>query len=668
MTVLLDVPRQRRDRSLHAATPESQPVVLAGRTIAPGEPTFVIAEIGNNHNGSLAAAKQLIDAAGEAGADCAKFQMRDLTSLYRNGGDAQGLGEDLGAQYTLDLLSKFSLTPEEMAEAFEYTRRRGLIPLCTPWDQASLRRLERLGMPGYKIASADLTNTELLRAAAATGKPLIVSTGMSTEGEIEQAIQLLRGLGAQFVLLHCNSAYPAPYKDVELGYLPRLRELGGPAVGYSGHERGWHVPVAAVALGANVIEKHLTLDRSWEGNDHQVSLLPDELRAMVSAIRDVEQALGSGRPRQVTQGELLNRVALAKSLVATRDLTPGELITADAVEVRSPGRGLQPNRRDELIGRRVSREIAAGDFFYSADLDSVSASAPRPYRFDRPWGLPVRYHDYAALAARAEGAGATPDFLEFHLSYKDLDLDPDQFFPAPLLSGLAVHSPELFAADHHLDLAAADEDYRQHSIRELQRVVDLTRHLTRHFPNATVPGVTPPVVIVSMGGFSRDGHVSRAERTRRYERIATSLEQLSFDGVTLAAQTLPPFPWCFGGQMFHNLFVEADDTAAFCRETGIGLCLDISHSQLAVNHYGQRLEDFVEQVGPFVRHLHLVDAAGVDEEGLQIGEGCVDFGSLAVQLRRLSPNAGFIPEIWQGHIADGSGFWTALDRLETWFA
>jgi N-acetylneuraminate synthase len=260
-----------------------------------------------------------------------------------------------------------------------------------------------------------------------------------------------------------------------------------------------------------------------------------------------------------------------------------------------------------------------------------------------------------------------PDFLEFHLSYKDLDLDPDEFFPVPLGCGLAVHSPELFAGDHHLDLGSADEAYRTHSIRELQRVVDLTRHLTRHFPAAAaVP--QPPIVIVSMGGFSRDGHVSRAERARRYERVAASLEQLDYEGVTLTAQTLPPFPWCFGGQMFHNLFVEADDTAAFCRATGIGLTLDVSHSQLAANHYGQHFEDFVEQVGPFVRHLHLVDAGGVDEEGLQIGDGCVDFGTLAAQLRRLAPNAGFIPEIWQGHIAEGSGFWTALDRLEKWFA
>jgi sugar phosphate isomerase/epimerase len=229
-------------------------------------------------------------------------------------------------------------------------------------------------------------------------------------------------------------------------------------------------------------------------------------------------------------------------------------------------------------------------------------------------------------------------------------------------SGLAVHSPELFAGDHHLDLGAEDPAYRQHSVRELQRVVDLTRSLRRHFPAAG-----KPVVIVSMGGFSRDGHVSAAERALRYDRIADSLGQLSFDDVELVAQTLPPFPWCFGGQMFHNLFVEPTDTAEFCRRTGIGLCLDISHSQLAVNHYGHQLSDFVEQVGPFVRHLHLVDAAGIDDEGLQIGEGCVDFAALASQLRRLAPDAGFIPEIWQGHIAGGSGFWTALDRLEGWF-
>ncbi|MEN8445221.1 MAG: N-acetylneuraminate synthase family protein, partial [Cyanobacteria bacterium J06555_13] len=194
-------------------------------------PTFVIAEIGNNHNGSLEVAKNLVDLAIEAGADCAKFQLRNMKALYRNEGNANDASEDLGSQYTLDLLSRFQLKPDEMLEIFDYCRSQDILPLCTPWDLDSLAILEDCGMLGYKVASADLTNHDLLKALAKTGKPLICSTGMSTENEIIESARLLQRLGATYVLLHCNSTYPAPFKDVNLNYLERLKEIGECPVG-----------------------------------------------------------------------------------------------------------------------------------------------------------------------------------------------------------------------------------------------------------------------------------------------------------------------------------------------------------------------------------------------------------------------------------------------------
>ncbi|MEI2420999.1 N-acetylneuraminate synthase family protein, partial [Arthrospira platensis SPKY2] len=183
--------------------------------------------------------------------------------------------EDLGAQYTLDLLSRFQLTPEEMLQAFDYCRESGILPLCTPWDIKTVKLLENYRMPAYKVASADLTNHDLLKALVDTGKPLICSTGMSTESEIKESVALLQKMGAMYVLLHCNSTYPAPFKDINLNYLDKLAKIGNCPVGYSGHERGYHVAIAAVAKGAKVIEKHFTLDKTMEGNDHKVSLLPE---------------------------------------------------------------------------------------------------------------------------------------------------------------------------------------------------------------------------------------------------------------------------------------------------------------------------------------------------------------------------------------------------------
>jgi sialic acid synthase SpsE/sugar phosphate isomerase/epimerase len=628
-------------------------VRIGERQINDESPVFVIAEVGINHNGSVEMARRLIRATKDAGADAVKFQMRNMARLYRSTPGGGVTGEDLGAQYTLNLLEKFELPVDDMLRLFDYAREQGLIVLCTPWEEESLEVLERYGMEAYKVASADLTNHPFIERMAQTYKPLILSTGMSTEDEISETVKVLRRCGSSYALLHCNSTYPAPFKDINLAYLSRLKAIGNCPVGYSGHERGIHVAVSAVCQGARIVEKHITLDRSLEGSDHKASLLPEEFKAMVEGIRQVEESLGSGHARTLSQGEWMNRSNLAKSLVAARDIAPGELIGESAVEIRSPGRGLQPNRLAELVGRRAARELKKGDFFFASDIDQP-ASAARAYRFSRPWGVTVRWHDFREIRTMSN-----PDFLEFHMSFKDMEEDFSRYFDGPLDLDFKVHSPDTFNGDHLLDLANPDEAHRKRSVAELQRVVDLTRKMKPYFTKAD-----RPVIIVSLGGFSTDGFLSEAEVARRYGIMAKSLGELDREGVELIGQTLPPFPWYFGGQMYLNLFVKPEDTVAFCRDQGLRLCFDISHSKLACTHYRTSFKEFVDQVGPYAAHLHMADAKGTDGEGLQVGEGEVDFPALCEQLRAVCPQATFMPEIWQGHKNRGEGFWTALERLE----
>lgn len=283
-----------------------------GRHVLDAEsPTLIISEIGINHQGSVDLARRLVDLSVEAGADIVKFQLRDLDALYRQGSSGSG-GEDLGPQYTLDLLAKYNLDADQLFQVFDHCRDVGIDVMCTAWDQPSVDQLADYGITSFKVASADMTNHDLLRHMAGHGLPLIISTGMSTEGEIKETVDLVRATGTPFALLHCQSTYPAPFKDVNLTYLQRLAEIGQCPVGYSGHERGFHVPIAAVALGAKVIEKHFTIDRDLEGNDHKVSLLPEEFAEMVRRIREVEDALGTAAPRGVSTGEMMNRVNLAK--------------------------------------------------------------------------------------------------------------------------------------------------------------------------------------------------------------------------------------------------------------------------------------------------------------------------------------------------------------------
>ena len=622
--------------------------------IGEGHPAMVIAEIGNNHQGDLALGRRLVDAAADAGADCVKFQLRDMDALYRQSGSASG-GEDLGAQYTLDLLAKYSLPAQDLFHLFDHARDRGIEVMCTPWDLPSVQALVDYGIPAFKIASADLTNHELLREAGRHGRPLILSTGMSREEEIRESAALVHSLGVPFAMLHCQSTYPAPFKDVNLAYMDRLAEIAQAPVGYSGHERGIHVPVAAVARGARIVEKHLTVDRSLEGNDHKVSLLPDELAQMVQQIREVEESLGTSAERVVSTGEAMNRINLAKSLVAARPLAAGTVIAASDVAVKSPGRGLQPNALPQLVGRTVRRDMAGGDFFFQGDLKETVPTG-RQFQFNRPWGLPVRYHDVEALTQ-----DCTPDFLEFHFSYKDLEIDLDSAFSRPLPMGFTTHLPDLFAGDFLVDLASQDQDHWERSIAEVQRTIDITRRLTHWFPVEQ-----EPIMVVTMGGFTTDRHIAAEERTPKYERIADALQRLDASGVRIAAQTLPPFPWLMGGQQYHNLFLDPRDTAEFARATGTDLCLDISHSKLASTFLSIPFSETVELLSPHTIHLHMVDATGVDGEGVQVGEGDVDWPALAEQLDRLVPDAPFIPEIWQGHVNNGEGFWTALDRLEQW--
>ncbi|MSS44858.1 TIM barrel protein [Cutibacterium sp. WCA-380-WT-3A] len=644
------------------ATEGTAEMTIGRHTVGEGQPSLLIAEIGNNHQGDVKLAKHLVDLAKQAGADAVKFQLRDLNALYRQA-DGATTGEDLGAQYTLNLLSRFSLSPEQMIDVLDHCKAVDIDAFCTPWDLPSLEVLADYGVPALKIASADMTNHSLLRACAAKHLPMLVSTGMSTEDEIVATVDVLRRVGAQFALLQCQSTYPAPFKDVNLRYMDRLAVLGNCPVGYSGHERGYHVPIAAVARGAHIIEKHFTIDKTLEGNDHQVSLLPEEFSEMVARIREVELALGTDKARAVSTGELMNRANLAKSLVATRTLHAGEVITRDAVAVKSPGRGLQPNHLDELIGRTMRRDIEADDFFYDTDLTDAVAQG-RNYAFHRPWGLPVRYHDARKLLSHS---ATNPNFLEFHLSYKDVEMTSEQIADAFEhrkfdAMGYTVHCPDLYAGDFIINLASSNDDIWERSIVEVQKVIQIARELDQWFD-----ADEPPIVICTMGGFTKDAFAAPEERPAMYARIAQALERIDEDGVRLTSQTLPPYPWLMGGQQHHNLFMALDDTVEFCRQYGRRLTFDLSHSKLAANFTKTPFSEYVAKLAPLSDHLHIVDAEGVDGEGSQIGEGEIDWPMTAKQLDELAPNITFIPEIWQGHVNNGEGFWTALERLEQWF-
>ena len=612
---------------------------------------FVIAEIGNNHNGSVELALKMVSAAYEAGADCVKFQMRSMRSVYRKKTLAKQ-GEDLGTEYVLDLLERFQLSQDEHKKVAQYCNDKGILYMCTPWDSDSIISLEALDVQAYKVASADLTNLPLIANLIATEKPLILSTGMSSVQEIQTTTDFLNARNAEFALLHCNSTYPAPFHDINLNWIKKLRDIH-PLVGYSGHERGIAVTLAAVGLGAKIVERHFTFDRSIEGPDHAASLEPTEFKLLVAGIREIEEALGDGLERIVSQGEMINRENLAKSLVASTALAKGTVIEPQHLKVLSPGQGLSAQNYEKLLGRAVQRDMLEEDYFYPSDLQDTRIE-PKSYKFNRPWGVPVRYHDFEEYNSKI-----SPDIFEFHLSYSDLDLNIDEFLNGEYECGFVVHAPELFAGSRLMDLASPDEEYRRYSIIETQRVINITRSLKKYFP-----GTECPMIVANIGGFTMDELLPSDQLVTYYERFADSLSLLDMVGVELIPQTMAPFPWHFGGQRYQNLFVHAEECRYWCDKLGLRMCFDISHSRLMSNHFGFDFYEFAEKIAPITGHLHLGDASGVNGEGLQIGDGDLDFDRLAGILDAHCPEASFIPEIWQGHKNGGEGFWVALERLE----
>lgn len=322
---------------------------------------LIIGEAGVNHKGDIQLAKQLIDAAADAGADLVKFQSFKAARLATHTApkaEYQSRTTDK-AQSQFAMLRQLELSAEMHDILFAHCGRRNIEFFSTGFDIDSLNYLASLGVERFKIPSGEITNLPYLRHIGGLGKPLILSTGMATLGEIEAALELLESAGTprtQITVLHCNTEYPTPMHDVNLRAMCSIRDAFGVAVGYSDHTPGIEVPIAAVSLGATVIEKHLTLDRNMEGPDHKASLEPNEFALMVQAVRNIEHALGDGIKRP-SPSETKNKPISRKSLVAAKPIRSGETFTADNVTTKRPGVGISPMRWDEVIG-----EISSQDF------------------------------------------------------------------------------------------------------------------------------------------------------------------------------------------------------------------------------------------------------------------------------------------------------------------
>ena len=326
--------------------------------------TIIIAEAGVNHNGSLEMAKQLVDKAVEAGVDYIKFQTFKASKLVTKSAkqaeyQQKNIGKGEDSQY--QMLKKLELSPEDHEMLIAYCKERGIKFFSTAFDFDSIEYLHSLNLGLWKVPSGEVTNYPFLKRIATSNEKTILSTGMCDMQDVRNAVDALykNGLSKEnLILLHCNTEYPTPFEDVNLKAMDALRKEFGVEVGYSDHTKGIEVPIAAVALGATVIEKHFTLDRTLPGPDHKASLVPDELKAMVSAIRNIEKAIGGDGTKHVSESERKNIAIARKSVVAACDIKAGEVFTEQNLTVKRPGNGISPMKWDEIVGMTAKRDFA----------------------------------------------------------------------------------------------------------------------------------------------------------------------------------------------------------------------------------------------------------------------------------------------------------------------
>lgn len=620
---------------------------IGNKIIGDNHPVYIIAEVGLNHQGDVTLAKKLIDKAVEACCDAVKFQKRSIKRIYKKDVLENKENQEHSIHYLLNHIEKTELSDNHIKDLQKYSISKGIEFLCTPWDEDSLFLLEKLQVPAYKIASADMFNLKFIRSVASYKKPLLISTGMSFLSEIEQLVLFLKDINSEFALLHCNSTYPAPFYDINLRFIPTLKEKFDCLVGYSGHEQGISVSIAAVSLGARIIERHITWDKTLPGPDHKASLEPTEFKELVKQIRIVELALGEP-VRYPSRGEYLNREALSKSLVAARDLKRGTIIYFDDIDIKSPGKGTSPLKLHLFEGKKlIKRDIKKDDYLLESDVGLLPQPTNIPLKLKRTWGIVGRLGDIHTLLH------CQPDFIEIHLT--DSDILSGHHLENNFGVNVAIHGPE-YNGDLLLDLSSLDNTIRYKSIDFFNKALDHARRVKRLFNNSK----RVVKFVVHPGGMSMDEPITNKGAV--YKNLYDSLSKLNSHGFELLIENMPACPWYFGGQWFHSIFMDADEIVEFSKKSDYGITFDLSHAALYCNYYKKDLEGYTKTIMPVTKYIHISDAANYNGEGLQIGQGSINFELILKYL--IKTDLWFLMEIWQGHKFGGEGFMKAIANLK----
>ena len=621
---------------------------------------YLISEIGLNHNGNFNEAINLIEDSHYANCNAVKFQIRSK-SFFK----AKVEKMEIGQQYVYEYVKNTYLTFEEYSKLFEYAKKLNLDVIVSCWDIESLYFSKEVGIKTIKIASADLTNRLLIDKIINLFENIIMSTGMSTQEEIEKSISYIFDKCKNLCILHCSSTYPAPINTLNLSFISRLKLIYPDLViGYSGHELEYHVCLVAQALGANVFEKHLTRNKLSTGNDHKVSLLKEEMLNLRNMLFDGYQSLGNSENRLIQAGEKMNRVSLAKSLCFNEDKKKGDLIKLKDLTFIHGGKGISPDKYELILDKKLSRDKSSGEILEFIDFEDFYT---KEYLNLSPikncdLGIPVRYHDAKLLHKEIEAS-----FLEFHLSYKDIDVSIDEikkiFKNLNFAADHTFHAPDFYCNDLIFDPFNDNLEIRKQSDIEFRRFLDHIS-IVRNFYLKKNSKKTKIITSFSCAKLSKI--ISLEDKQIKYKKLKAYIQDINtcYPELNILPQTLPVNAWYLGGRRFVNIFADPREIYEFCNQSNLKICLDTAHTIMACNFYELNSEEWLTKLLEFADHVHLVDAKGEMDEGLNFGDGELNLPKFSNEMS-LHNKLSYIPEIWQGHHNLGEGFKEAIKRIES---
>jgi sialic acid synthase SpsE len=597
---------------------------------------FIIAEIGINHDGQYKIAEELIKAAALSGADGVKFQYRNLKNAYADG------PRQIGDEILLKEINKNYLSPAEILLLTECAHGLGIKAGISFFNESDLDDFDTgiLKFDFFKAPSVELTNTSLINRMLRLGRPVYVSLGCQSEHAIEQAFASFEG--DNWIALHCVSNYPVSLHNSKLGYMRHMAKKWPKPFGYSSHDENWEVCLLAMVMGASVIERHITFDRQSQGLDHSTSSTPDDFKKIALFAENMQLILSGNGPRVPNQGELLNLQNLGRSYYAKDTIKPGEILALNKLVFRAPRVGFGKSEIKEFIGRTPIVPINAGAVLSRAAFEQRAKvpEAAIEYARNNKIGIPVRLHDLASIEKQFPVGN-----YEFHLSFGEVlgMLDADQFNPRHQYS---IHLPDYINSTQLMDPFSVDRQQSQDSAHILNRTVDFAKALQER------TGRRVPIV----GSFS----VVHSNRSQFYEQHASLLFGYKEQGISILPQWLPPIAWYFGGSVKLHALNQKQDSE-YIQSHQLPICMDVCHLFMGDSLHNFGAQSMIDTLRPYISHVHIADAKGVDGEGMHFGEG--DPMNIPVIESVIGIDCMKIIEVWQGHLDENAGFAKALIAL-----